>query len=393
MNRRFFLRSGALSTAGALLVHGPSKAGTKPENNKMIYRDLGKTGLKLPVVSMGVMRSDNPNLVKAALRSGIKHLDTAHVYQGGRNEVMLGNLLKDYNRDSFVISTKVKGEGMEPETGLFTTDTSPDEFLKKFNTSLERLQMDYVDILYLHSVWKREAVLFEPLMKVLETIKKEGRARFLGVSTHRNEHEVINAVAESDFYDVVLTAINYRQDHYPEVKEAVARAAEAGVGIVGMKTMAGGYIDRERNIPVNAKAALKFILNDPNVHTTIPGFTAFSELEEALSVMEDMKLTEEEMEELDIRKSQGGLYCDGCITCQEQCRKHLPVHDIMRSYMYAYGYNQKRDAQHLIRQLNIGDNPCDDCDECLIDCRKNFDIPGKIGDISRIKHIPSEFLT
>src|ERR1017187_3158645 len=56
-------------------------------------RKLGRTGIEVPVVSMGVMNADNPNLVKAALDGGMLLLDTAHGYQDGRNEEMLGTLL------------------------------------------------------------------------------------------------------------------------------------------------------------------------------------------------------------------------------------------------------------------------------------------------------------
>ena len=57
--------------------------------------------MKVPVISFGVMRADNPNLCKAAYEKGIKLFDTANGYQNGNNETMLGNLLKDYPRNSF----------------------------------------------------------------------------------------------------------------------------------------------------------------------------------------------------------------------------------------------------------------------------------------------------
>ena len=91
-DRRRFIKSGFLGLAGtaagsAFLKAGP-KYSYKPreEKEKFIYRTLGKTGFKLPVVSMGVMNADNPNLVAAALDSGITLLDTAHGYQKGKNE-------------------------------------------------------------------------------------------------------------------------------------------------------------------------------------------------------------------------------------------------------------------------------------------------------------------
>jgi len=178
---------------------------------------------------------------------------------------MIGTVIKDYPRDSFVIATKIPGRPYNRQTGLFTEETTGEDFIKKFSESLERLGLDYVDILYLHNSWKREATLFEPLMKAMAAIKKEGRARFLGVSTHRNEPEVIQAAIDSRFYDVILTSYNFKQDHHLEIKKAIADAAAVGIGIVGMKALAGGYLDEEKAKPVDAKAALKWVLQDKNV--------------------------------------------------------------------------------------------------------------------------------
>ncbi|HLF32956.1 MAG TPA: aldo/keto reductase, partial [Cyclobacteriaceae bacterium] len=229
-------------------------------------------------------------------------------------------------------------------------------------------------------------------LEALQKLKKEGKTRFVGVSTHSNEPEVIRAVAESGVYDVVLTGVNFHQDHYADVKAAIAYAAGKGIGIVGMKTMAGSFIDRERKIPVDPKPAIKFVLQDENVHTIIPGFTTFDQLEVTLSVLEDLEMHKEDFEKLDFLKSQGSLYCNGCNQCRMQCIKRLPVPDIMRSYMYAYGYNQTKEAKHLIESLNINDNPCGSCQDCRITCPKNFRICEKISDIIRLKNIPEDFL-
>ena len=394
MDRRKFLKNTALSASGvSLLSSFPGKILARGNKNNLICRTLGNTGIKIPVISMGVMRSDNPNLVKAALDRGIKHLDTAHGYMGGRNEEMLGNLLKQFPRDSFVISTKIKGQGMNMDTGLFTGSISIQSFIDDFHLSLKRLQMDYVDILYLHGVTQKEAAVFEPYMKTLQQFKKEGKARYIGISTHKNEPETILAAANSGIYDIILTSINFQQDHIREVKAAIATASAKGMGIVAMKTLAGGFIDRERKIPVDARAAIKYVLQDEHVHTVIPGFTTFEELETTLSVMNDIELHKEEIEKLDWLKSQGSIYCDGCQHCSATCRKKLPVPEIMRSYMYAYGYNQKMEAKYLLSSLNLGENPCGDCNDCTIDCLKKFNIRDKITDIARLRNTPAEFLS
>src|SRR4030042_7122726 len=72
----------------------------KGKEKKFVYRTLGKTGIKLPVISMGVMLTDNPSLVRVALDSGVVMLDTAQAYQRGQTEGMIGEQLKGRPRDS-----------------------------------------------------------------------------------------------------------------------------------------------------------------------------------------------------------------------------------------------------------------------------------------------------
>src|SRR5512136_2220345 len=124
--RRDFLKS---SAAGLGSFFFPSSNEPKPAPSaspgkspgKLIYRTLGKTGVKLPVITMGVMNSDNPNLIRAALDSGMVHLDTAHGYMRGKNEEVIGGVIKGRPRDSFVIGTKIylprdESTGLHKET-------------------------------------------------------------------------------------------------------------------------------------------------------------------------------------------------------------------------------------------------------------------------------------
>ncbi|MBI5547823.1 MAG: aldo/keto reductase [Deltaproteobacteria bacterium] len=150
------------------------------------FRVLGRTGLQVPIVSMGVMNADNPNLVRAALDGGMLLLDTAHGYQNGRNEEMLGTVLKDRPRDSFLLCTKVFLSTLDRKTGLFSPETRGEEILEKLEISLKRLNLEHVDVLYLHAQSLRESTLLEPVLKGLEKAKKDGKARFLGVSTNKN---------------------------------------------------------------------------------------------------------------------------------------------------------------------------------------------------------------
>ncbi len=400
INRRNFIKSAVAGTAGVALLGAESTRpayGSKEKTgkeSKFIYRKLGNTGIELPIVSMGVMNADNPNLVRAALEAGIVHLDTAWYYQQGKNEEMIGEVVKDFPRDSYVIATKI-GARKDRKTSMYPEGTGEDFFQEELETSLRRLQLDYVDILYLHNNRVKESVMYEPAMNVFEKAKKEGKTRFVGVTTHSNEPDIIRTAIESKFYEVVETAYNFKQPHRNEIKKAMAEASESGIGIVTMKNMAGAFWDRERTEPINVKAALKWVLQDPNVHTAIPGFSTFDQMETDLSVMEDLELTEQEIKDLRLNEEpeHGSLYCAGCQECLAQCPKGLPIPDLMRAYMYTYGYRNLEKAQHLVDSMDLQSNVCDDCITCSVECATGIQVAKRIKDVIRVKDIPNDFIS
>ena len=361
----------------------------KGKERKFAYRPLGKTGIKLPVINMGVMNTNNPSLVKVALDSGMVLLDTAQTYQRGQNEGMIGEVLKGRPRDSFVLATKARLPS-DQKTGLYTEEATEDAFLKKVDGSLKNLGLDYVDIYYHHNVVKRESALYEPILKALEKAKKDGKTRFVGITTHMNEPEVIQAAIDSKVYDVILTSYNFQQKHFAEVRDAIAKAAQAGIGIVGMKPIRAG--NRQEATVKNAGAALKWVLQDPNVSTIVPGFTTFEEMDVDLAVAENPMLSDPEKKDLQKEASIRGLYCQGCRECLGQCLEQLPIPDLMRTYMYTYGYRNLVHAQETLLSLNLPERVCEDCGRCPVKCSVGFDVAGKIRDIIRLRDVPPEFI-
>jgi uncharacterized protein len=399
MDRRKFLKSSATGLGAFAFFSATepklelSKESQQRDPGKYPRRVLGRTGIRLPVITMGVMNSDNPNLIRAALDAGLMHLDTAHVYMRGKNEEVVGEVLKGRPRDSFVLSTKVLLPKSET-TGIYDETATEEAFLSRLDISLKRLGLDYVDILHHHHVWKREAVLYEPILNAMAKAKKAGKVRFTGISTHRSEPEAILAAVDSKFYDVVLTAYNYRQNHNEEVKKAIGRAAEAGLGVIGMKSMGGSPQSNygSGRKPEDAQVAIKWVLQDPNVHTIIAGFTAFDELETDIKIMQDLSLTKPEKAHLQKMRSMASLYCQGCEQCLASCRQKLPIPDLMRAYMYLYGYRNRGAAQDLILSLRLPAQICGDCGICPVQCVSGFPVATRIRDVARIREVPPEFL-
>jgi predicted aldo/keto reductase-like oxidoreductase len=397
LGRRSFLKKGLTGLAAVGAIPGAVKAAAlgqpspAPAAAKPIVRTIGRTGLKVPVVSMGVMNADNPAVVQAALETGIVMLDTAHGYQRGRNEQMIGEVVKGRPRDSYMIATKVPGPQKDRTMQGLDAPALEKAFLEKFDLSLQRLGLDHVEILYLHNNSTREDVQNPAILAALEKAKTSGKARFIGTTTHANEPAVIRATVEAKVYDVVLTAYNFRQDHREEVRKAVAEAAAAGVGVVAMKTQAGAYWDKEKLQPINMRAALKWVLNDPNVATAIPGFTTFDQLKEDWSVVADLALTPQELKDLRFGEQAAGLYCQQCGQCLAGCPKGLPIPDLMRGYMYAYGYRNLRAAHELVGSLDLPGEACGACASCTAVCAKGFDLADRVRDISRLRTVPGDF--
>jgi len=379
--RRQFLVESSAGMAGTALLPGCSgdapDAGPRPRLGRSVVRTLGRTGLELPVVSMG--SSYAVNLVETALNEGIVYIHTSSSYQEKNHERLLGQVFRGRPRDSFVVATSpdlpyqyFPGRGRSRDLGL---GTDPKLIEISLDGSLERLQVDAVDIFYLCSVGAGE-VQFEPYMEAFERVKKAGKARAIGVGTHDDEPAVIRAAVEADVWDVVLTAYNFRQSHREEVRDAIREAAQAGIGVVAMKTQAGVYWDRARTRMINMKAALKWVLNDENVHTSIPAFSTFDELREGLSVMEDLRLTQEEERDLELgeRLALSGNFCQQCSYCLPQCPESVDIPTWMRASMYAFGHGQPAKARQLLAEHRAAEPSCTDCDRCSVQCSLGLDV-------------------
>ena len=398
-NRRQFLKKGIKSAALAAVLPASINQKDKHSNKdtseeKMVYRTLGRTGIKVPIVSMGTGDTDNPNLIKAALDSGVSLLATSIYYGNGNNEKMIGELIKGRDRNSVVLMTSGWPGGVNHKEGLFTEEAKTEPYIKTCENSMKNLGVDYIDIFLLPFVAKRESVFYEPLLKAMEHIKKQGMAKFIGIATHSFEPEAINAAVETGIYDVAMVAYNFKKENIREIDKALQNAVNAGVGIIAMKTMAGAFWDKEKTLPINTKAALKWVLQNENIHTAVPGITTFDQLAEDMAVMSDLKLTDKEKTELKLaqRKTENGIYCQQCSECIDQCPELLDIPTLMRSYMYAYGYRNISNAKATLSNANISSLPCAECDHCQVDCAMGFNIKQKILDIVRLNNVPDDFL-
>lgn len=400
LNRRKFLGTAAGTIAGALTLSrsaiSTEKARPEGKPGDLITRTLGRTGYKIPVVSMGVMNADNPELVRRAYELGLRHFDTAYGYQRGRNEEMVGRVLvKELKaRDQVVIATKIN---IRPPQRSLPANEIKEMHRRMIDESLRRLQTDYVDILYSHDVsdpaWLKNPALVESLLE----IKEQKKARFIGFSTHQNMNEVIKAGLEMKIYDVVLTTLNYSLYDYAEYLETLKKAAARGIGLVAMKTQCQQAWYRESvpaemrrfyEGPIIHSALLKWAVRHEFIATAVPGFTTFEQLNTDLPVAYNLEYTEEEKKFLEDRlvKQQMAAVCRACGQCQPTCPRGVDIPAVLRAHMYAVSYGNFYQARETLDGLEAGRSikACADCEQCTARCARAVNIARRLDELKTL---------
>ena len=374
-SRRDFLSAGvALPVAGLWSFSEPTQqaASGLSQEVKLEYRTLGKTGLKVTTVGFGCMITSDPSVIERAADIGINYFDTARVYQGGNNERMVGAALKRKRKD-ITLSTK-------------SVSPTKEAALADLDTSLRELGTDHVDIWYLHAKSKPDDIT-DDLREAQRIAKQQGKIRFAGVSTHSGQKDLLPWLAKTGAVDVVLVAYNFSMDK--DMEAAVEAAGKAGLGVVGMKVMAGGFrkpkpgdLTQEKLKREGAMlAALKWVIKNPHVHTTIPSMTDMDQLDENLRAMQgSFDATEEKLlaQQLDFITP---LYCRMCGECKGTCAKGLPVEDIIRYASYADGYGQFAlgREQFLLLPQELGSVRCGDCENCTVHCPYGVQVSARVG--------------
>ncbi|MFC1878602.1 aldo/keto reductase [Chloroflexota bacterium] len=247
----------------------------------MEERPFGKTGEQFPILSFGGQRIvDEHNcteeqaveIVNTAIDRGIRYFDTAWIYSNGQAETRLGKVVK-HRRSEMWLATK-------------TWDTSRDGALKQLETSLERLQTDYVNEWRLHNVWDYARLnAYTGKGGALEAAveaREQGMVRNISISCHTDPLILVEALNRFSF-DSALIALS-ALDHFvlSFAEEFLPVANAKGVATIAMKVMGLGSLTHD---PVRA---LRYAFGLP-VSTVIVGMETMQQLEQNLVVAESFK--------------------------------------------------------------------------------------------------------
>jgi predicted aldo/keto reductase-like oxidoreductase len=245
----------------------------------MKYRRFGCTELAMPVFSCGGMRyqfkwqdvppqdipADNQANLEATIRRavelGINHIETARGY--GSSEMQLGRILPSFPRDKIIVQTKV------------APMSTAEEFLKTFDTSMNYLRLDYVDLLSLHGVNHRQFLEWSlkkgGCLEAARKLQKEGRCRHVGFSTHATPDVILDAV-NSGAFDYMNVHWYFVNDlNWPAIQAAHRR--DMGVFIISPNDKGGKLYDPPKKLVEMCAPLTPMQFNDlyclarPQVHT------------------------------------------------------------------------------------------------------------------------------
>ena len=380
LSRRKFLSGSALAlTPIALNRFDLSASMAVAQSATIIKRKLGKTDIEIPIISMGVMNADNPAVVQESYKLGIRLFDTASAYQGGRNEEMIGKVIKDLGvRKEVYIQTKFN-------LGRTPADQRKQTLLSELDNSLARLNMDYVDIFTLHQ--PTNEVMADPAVKeAIQEMKARKKARYSGVSHHMGQAEVLDTAAKEGF-DTATVSYNFSMAQDTGLLNAIRNAAKAGMGVIAMKTQNAVRGKGPGGPPVNQTAALKWVLRNPEITTAIPGYTNFDHMKEDFSVAFGLDYNGDEKKFLSDQNLMANFpFCRQCEICRQTCPQGVDIPTLMRTHMYAANYGNFVHARATLDEIaaNVGLKNCADCRDCNAKCANYVAIADNIRDLKAL---------
>ncbi len=391
--RRFFLRSIAFGTITTSLI--PKRLFLNQEQQidrlkkgDMFYRRLGRTNLFISEISLGSSPLPGRAILHQAIEKGINYIDTSHTYMNGNAERQIGELFKEFGRDKIYVGTK-----------FHLRRWSEESIIKSVNSSLARLQTDYVDVLLIHGAEDEKVLDDDQVLSAFEKLKKQGKYRFRGLSCHSNHHKVVKTAVDCGHYDMIQLGYNVfdirptekdieTYDDYlgqSGIRRLISLAKSKDVGIIAMKTLKVGgkrqNLDKYKTGTTSIyQAMLKWALENRNISSVVIEMLTFQELEEDLGVIEEKLTLAEKRNLLRFVAENSKDYCQMCGLCQKACPSLIRTTSILRYLTYHQSYNKTafaREAYSRLKQSQTSAS-CQNCAECERVCPYGVSIRKKI---------------
>ena len=443
MNRRQFLQRLGLGAGSALAMMAMEPLSVLAGNartvrtdglryaaadNKMTYRVQHGSGEKISLLGFGMMRLPDDQdqvdeLVDYAIVHGVNYFDTAPMYMGGRSEVLTGNTLSRFPRESYHVATKMSNQNRR----LWSYDDSK----RMYEQSFERLKVDYIDYYLLHSIGGgmeslKGRFLDNGILDFLLKEREAGRIKHLGFSYHGDVRDFDWLLDHQDEYhwDFVQIQMNFLDWRHASMRQGWRHDADAeylydklekkGVQAVIMEPLRGGAFGRMaqeltdqlkavRPDDSTARWAFRWVGSYPNILTTLSGMNRMDHLVDNVQTFSPLEACTEAENKLlaEIADQMAGFPTIPCTTC-EYCMPCPYGVNIPGNFAY---YNEavnthilplpdKQAADYMSRKEQFAEglrkalpdvakwaNQCTDCEACLPKCPQQIRIPNQMARI------------
>jgi len=386
-SRRRFLKTALASatTAGATslpLMALTEESSTSPAASKteMPRRELGNTGVQVPILQLGTAQRLDPRYDKVMHRSfqeGVTWFDTALSYGWGASHRAIANFLTQIgDRKRLWLTSK---SGSERVSGL---QEGIDEALAELGT-------DYLDLYLMHGIDDRR-MLDREYLALGERLKAQGKTRFFGFSCHDgNVVELMNRAAEVGGIDAIMFRYNFRRYGDMELNRAIDACHRAGVGLIAMKTQGSVPRDLESVVGFRSKeftlgqAKLKSVWADERIDSIVSEMDSVRYVRENVAAARsDNPLTAEESHQLNqLAALTAGYACNGCKhLCEQTIARDVAIAESLRYLMYFESYGKTDRARDLYRAIPAARRAASDEElrrACQV-CPQGIDIPARL---------------
>lgn len=267
ITRREFLENVGLGTAaGTSLLLLKDVAAAHGATDLIPKRTLGRTGAKVSILAFGcgsrfLMYKDEGSataILNHAIDLGITYLDTAYAYGDGQSETRVGKVMASRRKEIW-LATKIP-------------DRTRDEFMRRLEGSLKRLQTDHVDLVHIHSLGQADdlAKIEAPTgaLKGLMEAREQKMARFVGMTSHTNGEVMAEAIKRHDL-DCVQMALNAsRNGRFEELALPAANAKD--LGVIAMKVTGQEFLVGDGQGKTDINSLLRYSMSLP-VTTAVVG--------------------------------------------------------------------------------------------------------------------------
>ena len=324
----------------------------------MEKRILGRTNFEVSVIGFGgipIQRVDKDmaiQLIGEAKQAGINFIDTARGYT--ISESLIGYGLERWGRENFILATKSMARDYE---GI----------KEELDTSLKDLKTDYIDLYQFHNVKTFEELEMimgdNGALKAVKEAKEKGIVKEFGITGHNLE--VLEKAIDTGEFATVQFPYNPVER---QAEEMFKRAKDLDIGVIVMKPLAGGALK-------NASLALKFIANNPNITSVIPGMESIEQIKENSKIGYNIEPLSEEEEKILFKEAEelGTEFCRRCgycIPCPQGI--DIPTQFLMEGYYTRYDLKDWARERYLGMEANAAD--CIECAECESKCPYNLPI-------------------